>query len=197
MGGCCGAHSYEIPVMKTHDSCNRSYRYCDILRKNDSIHKYSNNSKYILPTIDTRSIDSHSVTSISSRLDDIELNTNIIISYILLLNESDLMNGWNSIDKKFDDKISLTNDVGKLLSYFIAEYINSKEPEIERNVDGRQYSLKVGKIISEIKNALQSVLLNNGINVNEMEFVTQQWFIENFQQYMEQINSNNVSLKPV
>eukprot|EP00483_Globobulimina_turgida_P000255 UN00255 len=200
--GCCESCGYEeIPVMKTHASCNRGFRICDSARiYKERKNKFNNLVNDLFIQMDEDGMDSASVTSMSCMSSispltgiEFELNTMIIIEYVVNLNESELLNGWNSIDKKFKDKISIRNDFSKLLSYFIAQYVTHRAHKIALpNVMIEEYSSKVGKIISELRDLWQSILMSNCVNnynINaNTEYVTKQWFIENFQQYMEQIN---------
>lgn len=164
--------------MKIHDSCDRR-----------SIQRHSNTEiRQTLEKITDYGDDD--IRSLSSKRSiDLELNTEFIINFILNLSESELIDGWNNIDKMDKHKLSLLTDVDKLLIYYINFYIESKLPEFESGTEDHRYSVKSVVIVGEIKDLLQPVLEHNGVS-RDTEYITFEWFNSNFKDYLRQIETN-------
>ena len=163
--------------MKMHDSCDRRS-----IRKHHNVEK-----KQKLERITDCGDDE--VASLSSRSIDLDLNTENMIDFILNLSESELIDGWNNIDKMDKHKLSLITDVDKLLTYYINFYIESKLPDFESGTEDHRYSVKSVAIVGEIKDLLQPILEHNGIST-DTEYITFEWFNNNFKEYLRQIEMN-------
>ena len=183
----CGAPHLELPTMKCHDSCNRSTR-----TRSGS---YNVEAKLIGNGLERITDCGEDIASIHSdvgsrRSVQLELTTENVIGFILNLTESELINGWNGIDKEEKNKLSLNNnDVDKLLTFYINCYIEYKLPDFESNTDDHRYTLKSLEIIEEIKDLLQSVMDDNDIT-NNTEYITFKWFVDHFKEYLNQIDIN-------
>mmetsp|Transcript_64589 Transcript_64589/g.58035 ORF Transcript_64589/g.58035 Transcript_64589/m.58035 type:complete len:193 (+) Transcript_64589:13-591(+) len=187
MGGCCGAPHLELPTMKMHDSCDRRS-----VRKHSNVDKPQKLERITDCGDDDveQSQDIASVHSLSSKRSiDLDLNAEVIIDFILNLSESELINGWNNIDKMHKHKLSLITDVDKLLTYYINCYIESKLPQFESGTEDHRYSVKSVVIVQEIKDLLQPILEHNGIS-RDTEYITFEWFNTNFKEYLRQIEMN-------
>ena len=175
----CGAPHMELPTMKMHDSCDRR-----------SVRRHSNvDKKQILEKIADIGDDDDVASIRSTSSIDLDLNTEVIIDFILNLTQSELIDGWNNIDKMDKHKLSLITDVDKLLTYYINCFIEYKLPDFESGTEDHRYSVKSVMIVQEIKDLLQPILEHNGI-LSNTEYITFVWFNDNFREYLRQIEMN-------
>ena len=118
----------------------------------------------------------------------IEITPIIIIDYIISLNNDELKDIWDSVDKQGKNKLDLDHDFKKLLIAIVDKYISTKISGYDSH-ENHKYVVPTRKAANEINDDFEGILQVHGIY--DDDYITKPFYMQNFQKYIIEIKNDN------
>ena len=120
----------------------------------------------------------------------LEISAVVVIDYIISLNESELIEAWNEIDKNKNNTINIDRELKKLFIKFIDNYIASKISDYNKNTNHKYATISI-QVARGIAEDFESTMSTHDINLYEISEITKSFYLENFQKYLREIKQLN------